>query len=251
MPTSIYVGRPRRTTSDTVTDEDLTGRLRRQIIERHQREDAGQYKKGKRDGMTAPARRDYQATCEPGGPRYWMVERAHKCHNRETRVALIAEYMSAAEWRTCLIPVLAKAWGCGSANVRIMSSEASRQVRLAMGGKEELRTRSMAFLEEVAYTALQRGDNRSAITATRTFAEIAGILSHRHEITGANGGPIQMELRSMSDDELDQMIIKAAAEVVRQGRGGELGAEQAKALLTAASDTIADGEIVTDDESKD
>lgn len=194
----------------------------------------------KRQGMDAVARRDYVDSLRPGNSRWWIMEEALTRTTRSERVAFIAELMTDGLYRTALVRPLAAAWGMGLDGTNHLVAEASRWVRGAIGDREEVRAKCLAFLEVVAHDALENGDRRSAVAAVRTVADIAGLISSKTEISGPNGGPIPIQdLAKLSDSELEEAIVKAAANAIRSSGGPKDEASQAvldaeKRLLDAA-----------------
>jgi hypothetical protein len=199
----------------------------------HEEARGGKMKPTRRNDQTKPERRDFISQCEPGGENYHYVERALKCEYKRERVRYIANLMSCGEWRTALVSVLASAWNVDPSSVRLDAAEASRYVRAALGDPEQIRATASAFLETIAQEARANGDRRSAVAAVRTLAEISGVLTHRTEVTGANGGPIRVDLRSMSDEELQRRVIEVSAQVLAECPNGGI-AVKALALLEEA-----------------
>lgn len=182
----------------------------------------------KRDGMDAVARRDYVDSLRPGNSRWWLMEEALKRTTRADRVGFLAELMTDGLYRTALVRPLAAAWGMGFDGTNHLVAEASRWVRGAIGDREEVRAKCMAFLEVVAHDALENGDRRSAVAAVRTVADIAGLIANKTEISGPNGGPIAIQdLAKLSDTELEEAIVKAAANAIRSSGGPKDEASQA------------------------
>lgn len=185
----------------------------------------------KRDGMNAAEKRAYIKTFEPGGSRHYIIEEARACQTVPERIHYVAKLMTTGQWRSAMAMVLTEPWNCAPVSVQRYSTEASRVVENAIGDKDTMRATVMAFLETVAHDALENGDRRSAVTAARTFAEIAGLLKLTHEHVGPDGGPIQVQFKAvqqLSDADLKREIIKAAVVEVRkkQDRGEVLSTEE-------------------------
>jgi len=185
-------------------------------------------KLGKRCDMDIPAKRSYVDSLKPGGQRWWIIETALTKVSRQERVSFIAELMTDGLYRTALQMPLTAAWGINYVVVQHMSAEASRWVQGAIGDREEVRTKCLALLEVIAHDALDNGDRRSAVAAVRTVADIAGLITSKTELSGPNGGPIAIQdLAKLSNDELEEAIVRAAAAAIRANGGAKDAASEA------------------------
>lgn len=196
-------------------------------------------------GLTPMGRKKLEATLEPGGTRYHIIEGAKTCTDRVQRIEYITNLMSLGAWYAPMTFALAKAWGCSPSNVLSMNAEASRSVRRAIGNKDTVKTNLLAFIDAIARDAFDNGDRRNALAGARLFAEIAGVNNQKvhHEVTGANGGPIQLQaLQKLTDDELDRRIMAEAARVAEEGKIAQLPSHVRDALTDVVKNPISDAE---------
>lgn len=76
-----------------------------------------------------------------------------------------------------------------------------------MARKAEVTADSIAAeLDELRAIAVNAGHTGAAIQATRTKAQAFGILKTRNEVTGPNGGPLQIDFGALSDDHIRQLL---------------------------------------------
>jgi hypothetical protein len=175
----------------------------------------------------------FQRSLMAGGSRHHIMEAAVQCKTRSERTGYIAALMSEAAWRTAMVRPLAGLWGVSLATAQTYASDASRWVRGAFGDREEIRARCLAILEVVASESMEAGDNKTAVAAVRTVADIVGLVTTRHEHTGANGGPIAyQDLSRLTEEELEEAIVKAAANAVRAAGSTD---DRSKLILAAES----------------
>ena len=88
---------------------------------------------------------------------------------------------------------LAAAWGLSKTTIEHYACEASRRVRADHDSIAEARTRALARLDHITVETLKDKDYRVAIDAIKTTISITGSAApqrHKHEVTGADGGPI-------------------------------------------------------------
>ena len=204
------------------------------------------------DGLTKAGREKYALTFEPGGPRHHFAIEAAKYKTQRDRVGFICALMSEGQWRTPMIYAFAKVWNLKASSVQQMYNNAGLALDVALGNKQVLRANTLAQLEAVAGEAREAGDSRTAVAALRTFAEVSGILKHQHEISGPDGGPVQLlgVVKHMTDAELDAEIAKANARRLQrlaEEEGRELTAAEKAivevALLPPAQNQLAHSEV--------
>lgn len=159
------------------------------------------WKKGRNE-----SKREVFESFEVGGARHWYGCKALGLTSRADRVFLIARMMSEGWWAKGCDRGLSEIWRCGTSNVRHMSSEASRWVRLSMGERMTLQHAAMAFLDVVAAQALADRDHATALEAARMFAEIADIFPKQEaEYAG--------QYKNLSDEELERALRAATEEL--------------------------------------
>lgn len=182
----------------------------------------------------SPQRRDYRASLEPGGSRAWIMESAATKCTKAERVAFVAELMADGLWRTQLSRVISELWEISPHAMSNITGEAGRWLSAAFGDREEVRAKCMTMLEVIAQDAMENGDRRSAVAAVRAVADLGGLVTKKTEISGPNGGPIHLQdLSRLSDAELEQAIVQAAANAIRANGGPTDDASQA--ILAAES----------------
>lgn len=159
------------------------------------------------------------------------------------RVAHIAGMMRRLEWvRGSSGEALAAEWGLSLSAVKLAAAEAHRivcaEVLDPAGVKVDvaiaLRTVLNDALKESAGAQIQGQDRdgevvflaydpnksrKTVIDASKTWAMIAGSMVTKHEITGANGGPIQsVDVSKLTDEQLQRL---ARGEPLSPSAGGD------------------------------
>jgi hypothetical protein len=132
----------------------------------------------------------------------------------EARIEHIADLMRQLSYKYgSTVPRLAKRWGYTDQYVRLLAVEAGKRVRAELTDPDRVTTTVCAYVEWALETAKENGEVRAIAPLAKAWAELAGTLVQKHEVTG--GGVI-----AAGDPETQADIYEAAARALRSGKEG-------------------------------
>lgn len=192
-------------------------------------------KKTQAERKRIEARAEFIESLQYGGSRHQLFMQGRRAKTRVDRIRFVVDLITTGNWRSYAVPILSDMWEITQSSTIDVVRAAQAAVQATNGGRAELSTTVLGWLEQIVDAAMEKGELRTAVAAIAEFSKTAGLNVNRTEITGADGGPVtQVQvLRTMSDDEL----ARKALEMVReQIAAGALSADEAKKLLGPVPD---------------
>jgi nucleoid DNA-binding protein len=110
---------------------------------------------------------------------------------------------------------LAAEWGLSEQRVRELSAEASKRVRAELTDPDRVTVTVCGYLERTLRDARKDRDHRAVVAAAKAWAELAGLVVQRHEVTAAAVSLVAADPAQAAD------LYEAMARALRSGSEGE------------------------------
>jgi hypothetical protein len=127
----------------------------------------------------------------------------------EQRIAEVIDLMHAGSFRRGkTVRELAGRWEVSTDRARRITALASHRVRATMTDPDELAAEVVPRLLEAFHDAVDEGDARGVAALGAQLLEVGGLKTSKTEVTGKDGGPIEVEAfdpTQYSDDELEAL----------------------------------------------